>query len=156
MVRLETEDLKSHPRLEAFERSICVLRPLRRQARRLWLYARWPKFVLHRKRVVSRSTKTGVSFTNHVAQRAFGTLSAKESPAQAVAAALVEQLGLITCFFRRAARRGGPNVIIPDLDGLLLGEISNPTDQSIRRGQADRSPHPTLRSIRSLTARRSR
>ena len=81
---------------------------------------------------------------------------AKESPAQAVVAALVEQMGLIACFFRHAARYGGPSVIIPGLDGLLLGEIYQPTDQSIRRGQADRSPHPTLRSIRSLTARRSR
>jgi hypothetical protein len=60
---------------------------------------------------------------------------AKESHAQAVAAAVVEQMGLIACFFRHGARHGGPDVIIPGLDGLLLGEIYQLTDQSIRRGQ---------------------
>jgi len=130
-----------HPRLEAFEHSNVYCVPYSGRPDDSGFKLAGQNLFLSRKRVVSRSTKTGVSFTNHVAQRAFGTLSAKESPAQAVAAALVEQLGLITCFFRRAARRGGPNVIIPGLDGLLLGEISNPTDQSVRRGQADRSPH---------------
>ena len=74
---------------------------------------------LSRKRVVSCATKAGVCFTNHVKQRALERWGAKESPAQAVVAALVEQMGLIACFFRHAARHGGPNAIIPGLDGLL-------------------------------------
>jgi hypothetical protein len=51
-------------------------------------------------------------------------------------------------------------VIIPGLDGLLLGEIYQPTDQSIRRGQnAQTDRHMSNTYITQhpfLTARRSR
>ena len=134
---------KLHPRLEAFERSIvyCVPYGGRPDDSRFTLAGQ--NLFLNRNRVVSRSTKTGVSFTNHVTQRALERCGAKETPAQAVAAALAERMGLIVCFFRHAVQRRGPNVIIPGLDGLLLGEIYQPTDQKF---VVDRMPICHVRS----------
>jgi hypothetical protein len=67
------------------------------------------------------------------AQRALERWGAKESPNQA--SLPFWQMGLIACFFCRAARHGGSNAIISGLDDLLIGEIYQPTGQSFRRGQ---------------------
>jgi hypothetical protein len=110
-----------HPRLEAFERSIVYCVPHGGSIDDSGFTLAGQNLFLSR--------KTGVSFTTTWRNEHWNA-GAPKKPAQAVAAALVEQMGLIACFFRHAARHRGPNVI-----RSASWEIYQSADQSIRRGQ---------------------
>jgi hypothetical protein len=69
-----------HPRLEAFERSIVYCVPYGGRPDDSGFTLGGQNLFLSRKRVVSRSTKAGVSFANHVRNEHWNAGAPKKAP----------------------------------------------------------------------------